>query len=39
LSYFGGQQALMAASVEAIAKVPGISKELAKKIYDFIHAR
>lgn len=37
LNYFGGLQALMAASSEAIAQVPGISKALAIKIYAALH--
>jgi len=37
LNYFGGQQALLAASVNAIAQVPGISKALAEKIYLALH--
>lgn len=37
LSYFGGQQALLAASETAIAAVPGISKALAAQIYAALH--
>jgi len=37
LSHFGGLQALLAASVDAIAQVPGISKALAIKIFDALH--
>jgi excinuclease ABC subunit C len=37
LNYFGGQQALLAASQAAIAQVPGISKALAEKIYLALH--
>lgn len=37
INYFGGQQALSVASIEAIAKVPGISKALAEKIYAALH--
>ncbi len=38
LKHFGGLQKLQAASVEEIAKVPGISALLAKRIYDTLHA-
>lgn len=38
LNYFGGQQALMGASIEAIAQIPGISKALAVKIYEALHS-
>ncbi|GAL05322.1 excinuclease ABC subunit C [Photobacterium aphoticum] len=34
LKYMGGLQELKKASREEIAKVPGISKALAEKIYD-----
>lgn len=37
LNYFGGQQALLAASIQAIAQVPGVSKVLASKIYQALH--
>jgi len=37
LNFFGGQQALMAASQNAIAKVPGISLDLATRIYLALH--
>jgi len=37
LTYFGGNQGLLEASIEAIARVPGISIELAKKIYTALH--
>lgn len=38
LRYFGGIQALNHASLEEIAKVPGISESLAKRIYDELHS-
>lgn len=37
LHQFGGLQELLRASVEDIAKVPGISLSLAQKIYDSLH--
>ncbi|MCW5588079.1 MAG: excinuclease ABC subunit UvrC [Legionellales bacterium] len=37
LNYFGGLQALTGASIEEIAKVPGISLAMAQKIYDTFH--
>lgn len=37
LSYFGGLQELKQASIDELARVPGISKTLAKQIYDFLH--
>lgn len=37
LKHFGGQQGLMAASLAAIAQVPGISKALAQAIYTALH--
>jgi excinuclease ABC subunit C len=37
LSYFGGMQGLLAASVDAIAKVPGISQTLARQIFEHFH--
>ncbi len=37
LQHFGGLQALKGASIDEIAKVKGISKELAKRIYDSFH--
>lgn len=37
LKYFGGLQGVAKAEVEAIAKVPGMSKELAQKVYDALH--
>ncbi|MGE3920761.1 MAG: excinuclease ABC subunit UvrC [Gammaproteobacteria bacterium] len=38
LNYFGGLQELKCASEIEIAKVPGISKMLAKEIYDYFHS-
>lgn len=37
LTYFGGLQALQRASVEEIARVPGISRALGQNVYDFFH--
>lgn len=37
LTYFGGIQTLQRASVEEIARVPGISRTLGQKVYDFFH--
>lgn len=37
LKHFGGRQELMASGVDEIAKVPGISANLAQKIYDALH--
>ncbi len=37
LKYFGGLQELIKASPADIAKVPGISESLAKRIYDALH--
>lgn len=37
LRQFGGMQELKRAGVEDIAKVPGINRELAQRIYDFLH--
>jgi excinuclease ABC subunit C len=37
LKHFGGEQGLKGASVEALAKVPGISHSLASKIFDALH--
>ena len=39
LNYFGGQQALLAASEVTIGQVPGISKDLAKKVYQALHGK
>jgi len=38
LSHFGAVSALRGASVEEIAKVPGISRKLAQDIYGALHA-
>lgn len=37
LTYLGGMQQIKQASLEQIAKVPGISQEMAKEIYNFLH--
>lgn len=37
LKYMGGLQEVLSASVEEIAKVPGISTELADTIYQYLH--
>jgi len=37
LTYFGGLQLLNKAGVEDIANVPGISAELARRVYDELH--
>lgn len=37
LQHFAGIQGVKAATVEALAKVPGISKSLAEKIYQTLH--
>ncbi len=37
LRHFGGIQAVSRASLEDIAKVPGISRALAQKIFDALH--
>ena len=37
LTHFGGQQAIIKASEEAIGKVDGISKKLAEIIYAELH--
>lgn len=39
LNYFGGWQALSQASCDEIQKVPGVSKSLAKIIYQTVHTR
>ncbi len=38
LKYFGGLQEVQAASVDDIAKVPNISKKMARELYDALHA-
>lgn len=38
IRYFGGQQEIRRASVQELQKVSGISKALARDIYDYIHA-
>lgn len=37
LQYFGGIQALKRASVEELAKVPGINRGLAERIFEMVH--
>ncbi len=37
INYFGGQQEIKRASVEDLQKVPGISRNVAETLYDFIH--
>ena len=37
LKHFGGLQEVTRAGIEDLARVPGISKQLAKKIYDIFH--
>lgn len=37
LRYFGGIQAINRASLDEIAKVPGISRELAQRIFESLH--
>ncbi|MCL2673322.1 MAG: excinuclease ABC subunit UvrC [Alphaproteobacteria bacterium] len=37
LEHFGSVKAVKAASPEEIAAVPGLSKKIAKKLYDFLH--
>ena len=37
LKYLGGMQEVMLADINSLAKVPGISKKLAKIIYDALH--
>jgi excinuclease ABC subunit C len=38
LKHLGGMQEVMGASVKELSKVPGISKDLAQTIYDFLHS-
>jgi excinuclease ABC subunit C len=38
IRYFGGQQEIRRASMQDLQKVNGISKSLARDIYDFLHA-
>ena len=38
LTHFGGMPALKGASVEEIAKVPGISRKLAEDVFGALHA-
>ncbi len=38
LQYFGGLQEVSKASVEDIAKVPGISKKMAEEVYSALHS-
>lgn len=38
LNHFGGLQEVMKASVDDIAKVPGISKKLAQEVYSVLHS-
>lgn len=37
LQHLGGKQEVMSAGIDDLAKVPGISKDLALKIYDALH--
>ena len=39
LKHFGGQRRVSAASAEELAKVPGISQELARRIYETFHSQ
>lgn len=38
LKHMGGMQEVMKASIDELSKVPGISKDLAQKIYDSLHS-
>lgn len=38
LNHFGGLQEVMKASVDELAKVPGISKKLAQEVYSTLHS-
>ena len=37
LRYFGGIQGIAQAGIENLVMVPGINKNLARKIYDMFH--
>jgi excinuclease ABC subunit C len=39
IHHFGGMQGVLKASADELAKVPGINKNLARKIYDTLHDR
>jgi excinuclease ABC subunit C len=38
IKYMGGLQGLKKASIEEIAKVPGVSEQLAETIYEHLHS-
>jgi excinuclease ABC subunit C len=38
LRHFGGQQEIRRASIEELQRVPGISRQLAENIYEFLHS-